>query len=335
LLFLGSCTLFGLAAGQTGQGEPLAEQQFKNIQSFKGAKASDVMPAMEFMSAALKVDCDFCHTADRASDDKQEKRAARSMIAMQREINANHFNGRNEVTCATCHNGNPHPQSVPPVQGLEVRARRAPDLKPADILAQFAKTAGAGPVAALRLSGKSTMKGETAPVDATYLGEKFLIVRHTPKGDIKFGYNGQQLWYAAPGFSTVIPGEVAERFKNQSALYLTGNALPKLPNPSAGTAKVGTQDAVVVSGAFPGSTTRTSMFVDKKDGRLLRASYSYPTVLGTIVEIIEFKDYRRVGGAEVPMTILLHTADSDETRRFTSAKQDPNVPSSTFDMPKS
>src|SRR4051794_20562054 len=119
-LFIISGLILCTAVALPLQQEPLAEQQFKNIKSFKGQKASDVLPAMEFMAASLKVGCEFCHTEDRASDEKQEKGTARAMIAMERDINAKHFGGRTVVTCATCHGGKPNPLNVPPVQGIEV-----------------------------------------------------------------------------------------------------------------------------------------------------------------------------------------------------------------------
>ena len=65
-----------------------AEGRFKNIQVFKGYPADDLVPAMQFISNALGVDCDFCHV-DRApeKDDKKEKQTARKMITMTRAIN--------------------------------------------------------------------------------------------------------------------------------------------------------------------------------------------------------------------------------------------------------
>lgn len=333
-LLLASSALLGYAAMPAPQEEPLAEKQFKNIQSFKGMKASDVIPAMEFMSASLKVECDFCHTDDRASEAKPEKQTTRMMIEMQRDINQKNFGGRNEVTCATCHGGREHPLSVPPVPGIENRARRSADVKPADVIAQFAKAAGEGPKTGLRLTGQSTQKGETAAIDALYLGEKFLIVRHTAKGDVKMGFNGSQVWYAAPGFSTVIPPEVAERFRYQNALFLSGDALPKLTNPGGGTAKLEDKDTVVLSGTVTGTKMRASLFVDKKDGRLLQSTFSHPTVLGTLAEINRYDKYRRVGGAQVPSVVVLHTGDGDETRRFTSIKEDAKIAAAAFEMPK-
>src|ERR1022692_2602519 len=140
-----SCAVFGSAVAVPRQDEPLAETQFKNIQSFKGSKSSDVIPAMQFMSASLGVGCDYCHTEDRASDEKEEKKTAREMIAMQHDINARNFRGRNQVTCASCHGGHTRPVAVPPVEGAQVRARRSPDVKPEVVLAAYGKAVGADP----------------------------------------------------------------------------------------------------------------------------------------------------------------------------------------------
>ena len=81
-----------------------AEGRFKNIQVFKGYPADDVLPAMQFLSAALGVDCEYCHV-ERApeKDDKKEKQTARKMIEMTFAINRQHFDGHREVTCMSCH----------------------------------------------------------------------------------------------------------------------------------------------------------------------------------------------------------------------------------------
>ncbi|HZV59194.1 MAG TPA: hypothetical protein VFF42_02575, partial [Candidatus Eremiobacteraceae bacterium] len=42
-------------------GQKLAEEQFKNIQALKGIPADQLIPAMQFISASLGVDCEYCH----------------------------------------------------------------------------------------------------------------------------------------------------------------------------------------------------------------------------------------------------------------------------------
>src|ERR1700741_757480 len=91
-----------------------AEQQFKNIQVLKDIPAEQLIPTMQFITASLGVECDFCHVEhEMQKDDKKEKQTARKMIAMELAINKAHFKDEVEVTCYTCHRGSAHPVGVP------------------------------------------------------------------------------------------------------------------------------------------------------------------------------------------------------------------------------
>jgi hypothetical protein len=69
---------------------------------------------------ALRVDCNYCHGGGRSQefDLNPRKDIARKMILLTRQINANFPGagvfpvGPQEVTCYTCHRGDPHPPSV-------------------------------------------------------------------------------------------------------------------------------------------------------------------------------------------------------------------------------
>jgi hypothetical protein len=39
----------------------MIEQEFKNITVLKGTPADQLIPAMQFITASLGVECDFCH----------------------------------------------------------------------------------------------------------------------------------------------------------------------------------------------------------------------------------------------------------------------------------
>jgi hypothetical protein len=69
---------------------------------------------------ALNVDCNYCHGGGKPqhSNINPRKDIARKMILLVRSINANfpgtgvYPDGMQEVTCYTCHRGDPHPVSV-------------------------------------------------------------------------------------------------------------------------------------------------------------------------------------------------------------------------------
>ena len=118
-------------------------KQFTNIQVLKDIPADQLIPSMQFISAALGVDCGFCHITDKghegfASDDKRNKKTAREMMTMTMAINQNNFKGQQRVTCASCHNGHNEPNPVAPVldearwqERMDARARAGAQKSPA------------------------------------------------------------------------------------------------------------------------------------------------------------------------------------------------------------
>ena len=87
----------------------------KNIQVLQGA---DLPATMQSFVQALglldKGTCDYCHMEDRSSDAKIQKVTARRMIIMMRATNGTFGDGKQHVTCFTCHRGSPTPLSEPP-----------------------------------------------------------------------------------------------------------------------------------------------------------------------------------------------------------------------------
>ena len=84
--------------------------RYKNLKLLGGSPASGIGDTMNSWAFALGKDCQFCHVQGNfAADDKPEKVTARKMVEMAMAINKNHFDGRQQVRCFTCHQGNAHP----------------------------------------------------------------------------------------------------------------------------------------------------------------------------------------------------------------------------------
>jgi len=99
--------LFAAAAAPLPQGAAP-----KNLRVLK---AEDLRPAMRKATQGLGVRCDACHVAgDFASDDNPKKAIARHMFEMTRDINARFPDGKEHVTCYTCHRGATEPLMAPP-----------------------------------------------------------------------------------------------------------------------------------------------------------------------------------------------------------------------------
>ena len=118
----------GVASAQ--QAQPIdsrtADQMYKSIQVLKGTPAAELILAMHYFRAALGVTCEYCHVEGNfPSDVKKPKEVARQMISMVFDINKNTFQGRQVVTCYTCHRGHVQPIGVP-VYPLDEQMPEAP-----------------------------------------------------------------------------------------------------------------------------------------------------------------------------------------------------------------
>src|SRR6202049_4593063 len=113
------------AAGSAA-GPKKAEEQFKNIEVLKGIPADQLIPSMQFITASLGVECDFCHVQGAfEKDDKKPKQTARKMMEMMFAINKENFDGHRVVTCNSCHRGSTDPAAIPAVMTEEPKMAMA------------------------------------------------------------------------------------------------------------------------------------------------------------------------------------------------------------------
>src|ERR1700728_74977 len=116
----------------------MAEEVFKNVRALKGIPLDDFMETMGLISAALSFDCSDCHynagtpKVDWAADTPR-KVVARTMINMVATINKNNFQGRQAVTCWTCHRSRDKPLVTPAFDVIYGE----PTLLPDDVVTQI------------------------------------------------------------------------------------------------------------------------------------------------------------------------------------------------------
>lgn len=129
VIVVGALCVIGLGVSAGAQGK-FPPDRFVNLQVIpKDAPPNVVITAMKNFTRDLGVRCPFCHvgeegqpldTFDFASDTKPQKQAARMMMRMSAEINAQITKAMPDapakgyqVTCYTCHKGAQHPQHSP------------------------------------------------------------------------------------------------------------------------------------------------------------------------------------------------------------------------------
>jgi photosynthetic reaction center cytochrome c subunit len=193
-----------------------AEQVYKNIQVLKGVPADQLIPAMQFITASLGVECDFCHLENAfEKDEKETKQKARKMMRMMFAINKDNFDGHREVTCYACHRG-AHKPVVTPIIGEEEskfsseEETRDQQPNPANlpdasqIVGRYLEAIG-GAEAAARIStrietGTLIVGSKHFPIEILAKApDKRVSTVHFPGGDSVTGIDGEKGWLSTPG----------------------------------------------------------------------------------------------------------------------------------------
>jgi photosynthetic reaction center cytochrome c subunit len=317
----------------TAQG-PTCEQVFKNIESFKGVPAKDLIPAMEFMAASLKYRCMDCHDMKDFATETKAKGTARRMIAMQRDINAKHFNGRLSVNCMSCHNGHERPSTVPLPETASLRHDRTQnEPKPEDLFQKHLKAVGSEPpiitFKGSQVSPTEDGKQETLPVEMVLApGGRFLVTNSKEK----FGSDGRAVWNN--GF--LLTDEPAAIFGRFGRSWRGANAFDGLQRiTSNGIETVGKLKVDVVRATRTSTGSSEELYFDQKTGLLVRYVNITRSSLGPVVTVYDYSDYRSIKGTKAPMKIAVSFANGETwTMTFQSATVGEKAEDSLFQAPK-
>jgi outer membrane lipoprotein-sorting protein len=292
-----------------------ASQQFKNIQVLKDVPADQVVPAMQFISASLGVDCEYCHVEHAFDkDDKKPKVFARKMMEMMMTINQENFEGHREVTCYTCHQGAPKPVSVPVISAQE----KMPEMKedapmsasgnpaPDSLLDKYLTATGRAD--ALKKITSRVAKGTVTafgdqhmPVDLyAKAPDKRLSVMHMKEGESVTAYNGKVGWLSVPGRVHMMNAQESFGARmdadftfaaNVKSLYSKWETLPG--------EKIDGHDTWLVVGHKEGQPP-LKLYLDEKSNLLLRLIRYADSPLGYNPTQIDYADYRPADGIKTP-----------------------------------
>jgi hypothetical protein len=345
LVLASSASVFGAA-------EKPAEKQFKNIQVFKGVAASRIDGAMDFISGSLGVKCGFCHVRnatggwEKWKDDLPQKKTARSMIRMTREINRVNFRGHDIVTCATCHRGHSMPAAEPPLFDASSRpahpaAAPAEARALAEILKNYSEAVGTaeafGKIRTLVMTGTlEDGDGRSSPLTIERAAPDRLHVL-TRQGDDSFEttFDGTGGWVKSPGGVAGLDGGELDELREKAAFWQT-------PDLKARYATMAAVDATEIDGhaaehvvARQPNGPKIDLYFDWQTGLLLRKKSAEATPLGNFPTQEDYSDYRDVAGVKVPFTVVSRTPRRETTRRLADARVNVELPPDAFVKPKS
>jgi len=343
---------------QAGAAAPKkAEEQFKNIQVLKGIPAEQVFPTMQFITASLGVECDFCHVQNAFDkDDKKPKQTARKMMEMMLAINKENFDGHREVTCYSCHRGSAHPAAIPAVMADEGARRpgepHAMESEPKSgeakntegptaeqLLDKYVQAAGGASaidkVSSRVMKGTIDFGGRSLPIDIYAKDpEKRISFTHMAEGDSVTAFNGQEGWLTMSGHPLhEMRGSDLDGAAIDADLHLATH-LQKMFREARteGTEKIGDHDAYVVVGQREGKPP-IRLFFDKQSGLLVRLVRFGETALGWLPTQIDYADYRDVDGVKLPYRWTLARPSGRFTIQVNELKQNIPVDDAKFAKP--
>ncbi|HJT88461.1 MAG TPA: photosynthetic reaction center cytochrome c subunit family protein [Bryobacteraceae bacterium] len=359
--FSGALPFEGVAFAQEAPPKPeMSDAVFKNIQVLKGIPVDEFMGTMGLFSAALSACCGDCHTGAGGSNpnwaaDPPKKVVARRMIRMVNAINKENFNGRQVVTCWTCHRGNEAPATTPPIDAIY----STPNFVPPDIL-PAAGTSSGTPSADQILdkyiqaiggaSAWANLKSYTAKGTSMLLGEdradqaeiyakapdQLATIVHEREGDLARTYDGRNAWVMLP--LTVVkeypltesalaggkldarmafPGNIKSFFNNWRASY-----------PSS----IDGHDVYVVQGRDNTGLVATFYF-DKQTALLTRLVRYANSAMGRVPTQFDYSDYREVAGVKMPFKFTYGWVSGRENYVISDVQPNASVDTAKFAKP--
>ena len=302
-------------AGASAGAPKTAAQQFKNIQILKDIPADQLIPAMQFISASLGVECEYCHVEKAFDkDDKKPKQFARHMMEMMFNINKENFEGKRWVTCYTCHQGAAKPISIPVVSlqdkmpemmaGEDMAAETNP---PAGTLLDGYLAAVGGADALKKITsrvgkGTATAFGDQRLAIDIYAKapDKRVSVMHMKEGESVTAYNGKVGWLSVPGRVHMMNAQESfgARMDADFAFPADVKGLYTKWETKPGE-KIDGHETWLVTGEKEGEPP-LQLYLDKKSGLLVRLIRYVDSPLGYNPTQIDYADYRAADGVKVP-----------------------------------
>lgn len=355
------------ATAQGGQPAPparglMVEDVFKNVQALRGIPVDDFMLTMGIMSAAVGSDCVGCHPSAGTTEvdwalDTPRKRIARRMVQMVTAINRDNFNGRQVVTCWTCHRGRDRPVTTmtldavygePPLEFDDVLTQMPGATTVDQVLNKYFQAIGgrerlAG-VTAFVATGKSIGYrgfggGGLVEVSAQAPDKRSVHIsfpEYPERGMSVRTYDGRTGWIATP--LAVVPnyelgGSERDGARLDAMLSFPAQIRQVLTDLRVGpSAVIDDKDVTVIQGNGPNGTLAT-LYFDDTSGLLVRMVRLGRSPIGRVPTQVDYSDYRDVGGIKFPFHWTFAWLDGRDSFEFSDVKVNVPIDAAKFGRP--
>jgi photosynthetic reaction center cytochrome c subunit len=328
-----------------------ADQAYKNIQVLKDVPSDQLIPAMQFITASLGVQCDFCHLENAfEKDDKEAKQTARKMMRMMAAINKDSFDGQQKVTCFACHRGTRKPVAIPTIseegtvvaeEKLSAESNTAGLPSADEVLQKYLHAIGGADVAA-RISsrvqnGTLTVGSKHFPVEVLAKAPaKRVTTVHFPGGDSVTGVNDEEGWLSTPsrGVHDMGPSEL-DGAKVDAVLFFS-TAIKQLFKEL----RVQQQEQINGHMAYLVLGIRDNwppvqLLFEQESGLLVRIRRYVQTPLGNNPTQIDYADYREEGGVKTPFRWTVARPNARFTIQIEQTQQTTPIADDKFAKPAS
>jgi len=348
-------------AGATSR-PPLVEDVFKNVQALKGIGVDDFMLTMGIMSAAVGSDCVGCHPSAGTTDvdwalDTPRKRTARRMVQMVQGINRDNFNGRQVVTCWTCHRGRDRPVVTPtldavygePTSEFDDVLVAFPNAPTVDtVLNKYYQAIGGaqrlGTITSFVATGKSVGYrgfggGGVVEVSAQAPDKRAVYIsfpEYPDRGNSVRTYDGRTGWIATP--LAVVPkyelgGSERDGARLDAMLSFPSQIRQALTDLRVGLpTTINDKDMTVVQGTGPNGTLATFYF-DDQTGLMTRMVRHGRSPIGRVPTQVDYDDYRDINGIKFPFHWTFAWLDGRDDFQFSDVKVNVAIPAARFGEP--
>jgi hypothetical protein len=289
---------------------------------------------MRFMAASLKAKCSFCHnTKAFASDEKEEKQTAREMIAMVRGMNKQYFNGRQTISCNSCHNGRNRPTRTPVLAGLSLRHPKAdPALKASDVVKNYLAAVG-GDFKSLELHGKESDGKESTDYTLVQAAPNKFLASYEKT---LVGYDGATAWHAVDGHTRKLWGDNAVAVARTGRWFRSAEAFARYEGLEvSGKETLDGKPCIVLRGKNPADHVTEEFYFEEKSGLLLRVATLTETPFGALPGFTDYANYRKVKGVRAAFRVTTTSEEGEvSVLQFKSAKADVAVEDKMFSPPE-
>ncbi len=302
---------------------------------------------MQFISASLGIECDFCHVAGKFdSDDKKPKQTARKMIVMTLAINKDSFTGRTEVTCYSCHRGAHHPVGVPPVATADVQPAKAESTEAGAVptadqildryVAALGGAAAIGKISSRIEKGSIDAGGHETPIEVFAKAPTMrMSAMHASGGDSITAFDGTAGWLGNIGRPPRdMVGAEIDAARLDADFHFATHLKEVFTRFRLGPPdKVDDRPVYTVVGIREGQPP-VRLYFDEASGMLLRLTRYADTPVGRNPTQIDYADYREIDGIKVPFRWTLARAAGRFTIQIKEVQQNVPIDDAKFAKPQ-